>query len=558
MDENKKRICAYVRVSTNTADQENSYNNQYEYFSNAITNAGHIFAGIYADKGLTGTKLTRPEFDRMIIDAGIDILKLYSNNSDKRKSKQHIVYEISDREPKFDEVWVKNSSRFARNTLSYEIIEKLKHKGVNIFFTDYAINTNDDSAILALKMLQVIDEQDSRDKSKKVKWGVERGAENNIIRTTSTIYGYKYYPRPENRLEIIEKEAEVIKKIYELYSKGFGFRRIVNYLKDNKIYTRQGKPFVQNTIKSILSNEKYYGGNPILKYDSGEVFNKRTFAIPKENYEVRENDRIPSIISKELFNQCQKIREKNTNRGNKKGVFKGTTKYANMLVCGKCHSFYTANTDKGRKFYNCRTKKMYGTKACDNENISVTKLEKLITSKEYNEKIGFLKNKIIFSLNKWIDNIEAKRDKNCQTEIKMLELEKQELSNNISNLIKQSSISINDDVRKIINLEMENIVIQINKIDEKIKTLNNWNAHIDNSIQDIEQIKEEIKSIELKEQYTEQELFDQIYKIVIINSNSILIYYKLEKKLAELTKKYDTKELNLFPYMTLFYDMFNI
>lgn len=51
------KVCAYCRVSTDTKDQINSYNSQVTYYKNLIKdNPKWIFAGIYADPGITGTK----------------------------------------------------------------------------------------------------------------------------------------------------------------------------------------------------------------------------------------------------------------------------------------------------------------------------------------------------------------------------------------------------------------------------------------------------------------------------------------------------------------------
>lgn len=551
----KLKVCAYARVSTGSEEQESSYNNQLSYFSREIAAKGHEFCGIYADKGLTGTKLERTEFEKMLYDAGIDVFKLNSSKNDIRNNRKHTVYELSDRKPKFNEIWIKNTSRFARNTLSFELIDKLRNKGVNIYFLEQNLNTKDVGNDLILKIFQMFDEQDSRDKSLKVISGVKESSKNNIVRTTTTIYGYKYYPMPENRLEIIPDEAEVIKTIFNLSASGYGYRRIINYLTENKIFTRQGKKFAQNTIRSILRNEKYYGGNPILKYDSGVVFNKKS-PVAKEEYEIKENDRIPAIISKELFDKCQKIREKNTNRGNKKGVYKGITKFANMLICGNCHSYYTANIDRGKKYYNCRNKKYNGVGACNNSNIYLDKLESLITAEKYNEKIGSLKYDINISLNNWIESVEQKRNIDSKDEIKQLQEQKQQLNNATANLIKQAVIAINDDVRTIINEELEKIVLQTKVIEKEIDKLSNYDRYIDDSIAEIKNIKKQLDNIKLKEKYTEDELLEQIHKIVVNDANDIIIHYNIENKINDIIKKYDTIDNDLFIHTDFFYKMF--
>lgn len=551
----KIKVVGYARVSTSSEEQETSFQHQQQYFQNEITAKGNIFGGIYADKGLTGTELNnRPEFNKMLYDAGIDIINLNSNNNDIRNTKKHVVYEVSDREPKFNYIWISNTSRFARNTLSFELISKLRQKEVYIYFIQQGIDTKDITNDVLLKILQVLDEAESKDKSGKVKNGIKQSAKNNVVRTNHKLYGYKYIPLPENRLEIIPEESEVIKTIFNLAAEGYGYRRIINYLTEHNIFTRQGKKFAQNTIRSILRNEKYAGLNPILKYDSGTVFNKKSPTI-KDEYELKENDRIPAIISKELFNKCQEQREDNTSENNK-GVYKGVTKYANILICNNCHQYYTANTDKGRKFYNCRNKKYNGLDACNNENISLSKLESLITAEGYNQKIGYLKNSINESLDDWIKSVEEKRNIDSKESISKLQEEKQQLNIAKTNLIKQSAFASNDDVRTIINEELEKIVVQTNAIDKEIDKLNNYDNYIDDSIKEIKQIKKQLDNIKLKEKYTDEELHEQIHKIVISDANNIVIHYNIEDKINEIVKKYDSIDNDLFLYEDMFYRIF--
>ena len=71
----KKRVAAYCRVSTKSDDQENSFENQKSYFEREYqNNPDYTLYDIYADKGITGTTLQkRPDFNRMLTDAGLDI-----------------------------------------------------------------------------------------------------------------------------------------------------------------------------------------------------------------------------------------------------------------------------------------------------------------------------------------------------------------------------------------------------------------------------------------------------------------------------------------------------
>lgn len=363
-------ISSYCRVSTDSTDQANSYNNQRSYFEREIVDKGHTVFKIYADKGMTGTKLNnRPEFEQMLKDAGIDIKIIETDNRDKRIKNRHTVYELSDRKPLFDEIWIKNTSRFARNTLSYEIINYLRQKHVNIFFVEQNINSSDMTQDLLLKLMQIFDEQDSKDKSLKVRTGIRESAKKGLIKTNSRLYGYKYI-QAENKLEVIPNEAETIKMIFNLYIEGKGIRQIINYLNDNKLHTRAGKPFCKSTIRRILDNEKYAGLNNALKYDTGAVMQKYSYPKVKDEYEAIESDKIEPIIDKELFYKCKELLKSKVNYQNQRGTYKGISKYSSMIFCGICGSVFHSNVDRGNVFYNCSNKKMNGIVACNCPNIS--------------------------------------------------------------------------------------------------------------------------------------------------------------------------------------------
>ena len=250
---------------------------------------------------------------------------------------------------------------------------KLRQKHVNIYFIEQNINSNDLAQDLLLKLMQIFDEQDSKDKSIKVRTGINESAKKGVLRTSGKLFGY-FYDKDTNSLSIVEKEAEIVRTIFNLYNNGYGIRRIISYLTQSKLFTRSGNPFAKTTIQRILDNEKYAGFNNILKYDTGVVFNKNTYPKVKENYDIEPCDRIPSIISWELFSQCREKMQNNVNHITSKGVYHGISKYGKMLICGSCGCNYSANSDDGKKFYNCAGKK-YKKNGCNAPNIYEAQLD---------------------------------------------------------------------------------------------------------------------------------------------------------------------------------------
>lgn len=102
-------IAAYCRVSTDKADQLNSLEAQKQFFTEYTKRTGDTLVRLYADEGLSGTKIkNRKEFQQMMADADTGL---------------------------FDMVVVKDISRFARNTVDLlQNIRRLKSLGIETQF----------------------------------------------------------------------------------------------------------------------------------------------------------------------------------------------------------------------------------------------------------------------------------------------------------------------------------------------------------------------------------------------------------------------------------------
>ena len=134
-DENRIRVVAYARVSTETERQQGSFESQKSYYYEKISNnPDWIFKGIYADEGISGTTSEdRTGFRNMIRDAKLK---------------------------KFDLILTKSISRFARNTVdTLKFIRFLKEKNVAVFFEDENINTNELQGELLLTILGSLTQQ---------------------------------------------------------------------------------------------------------------------------------------------------------------------------------------------------------------------------------------------------------------------------------------------------------------------------------------------------------------------------------------------------------------
>lgn len=67
----KRRVAAYARVSTDSDEQQSSYEAQVDFYTRHIQNNPEWeFVGLYADEGISGTNTKKREgFKRMVADA---------------------------------------------------------------------------------------------------------------------------------------------------------------------------------------------------------------------------------------------------------------------------------------------------------------------------------------------------------------------------------------------------------------------------------------------------------------------------------------------------------
>ena len=145
----KLRVAAYCRVSTETEEQNSSYEVQVAHYTEFIKkNTEWEFAGIFADDGISGTNTKkREEFNRMIDEC---------------------------MEGKIDLVITKSISRFARNTLDcLKYIRQLKEKNISVFFEKENINTMDAKGDVLLTIMASLAQQESQSLSQNVKLGLQ-------------------------------------------------------------------------------------------------------------------------------------------------------------------------------------------------------------------------------------------------------------------------------------------------------------------------------------------------------------------------------------------------
>lgn len=196
----KKRVCAYARVSTDSRRQEDSLENQMETYERLITgNPEYEFIGVFADQGISGYCENRPQFQRMMEKA---------------------------RAGEIDLIITKSISRFARNTVTVlKFARELKELGVGIFFEEQNINTLSGDGEMMLAVLASFAQEESRSMSENNKWSIRKKFERGeVMITTSRFLGYD--KNEYGDLIVNRKEAEIVSLTFDLYLLNVGSSRI--------------------------------------------------------------------------------------------------------------------------------------------------------------------------------------------------------------------------------------------------------------------------------------------------------------------------------------------
>lgn len=228
----RMNIAAYCRVSTDKSDQLNSLEAQKKFFTEYTEKNGHNLVRLYADEGISGTKIkNRKEFLRLMRDA---------------------------RHGLFDMVVVKDISRFARNTVDLlQSIRTLKALGIETTFLTANMTVLGQSEFV-LTIFGALAQEESANTSKRVKFGKKMNAEKG--RVPNIVYGYDKTIGDYFNLAINEGEARIVKQIYDWYlNEGYGAAKIANMLNERGLKTKRNCSFSQNAVCRILTNELYTG-----------------------------------------------------------------------------------------------------------------------------------------------------------------------------------------------------------------------------------------------------------------------------------------------------------
>ena len=299
----------------------------------------------------------------------------------------------------YDILVVKDFSRFSRrNSRGLVELEDLRDAGVRIISIGDGIDFPNDDDWLKIQFQFLINEMPVTDASKKVRAVVNRRQKDGKW-ICAAPYGYKINARQE--FEVVPTEAEIVRKIFQLYIEGWGYKRIANYLTDEGIptprmsererkeaegkeYKRAVKPeWAIVSVQGILENDFYIGTLRQSKYTRQKI-NGKDVRKDEDEQIVIENHHQAIIEYRDfrIVEELRRTRSKNDYRGVKK--YENT--YTGFLVCGDCGSpMFSMSRPDLRDAYRCGTYHRRGLKGCTSHYIRVDTLDALL--KDYLRKV---------------------------------------------------------------------------------------------------------------------------------------------------------------------------
>lgn len=273
-------IAAYCRVSTDKADQLNSLETQKKFFVEYAEKTGHTLVRLYADEGLSGTKVKhRREFQRMMAEAELGM---------------------------FDQLVVKDISRLARNTVDLlQSVRRLKALGIQTLFLTANMDSMGDSEFV-LTMFGALAQEESANMSKRIKFGKRVNAERGKV--PNLVYGYDKTIGDYFSLTVNPEEADIVRKIYDWYIQdGFGAGKIADTLNRQGLRTKRGRAWNQNGVCRILSNPIYTGKIINGKQEIRDFLTSARTDRPEDEWLITDRPEL-RIISDEQFRLAAEIR----------------------------------------------------------------------------------------------------------------------------------------------------------------------------------------------------------------------------------------------------------
>ena len=224
---------------------------------------GYTIVHEYIDRAMTGRNDNRDEFQQMLSDCA------------KKQFSVIIVWKVD---------------RFGRNReeITFNKYRAKKH-GVRVEYVAENMGDGPESVILE-SVLEGMAEYYSLQLSQNIRRGNRENAKK--CRFTGGRVPLGYQLDADHYFVVDPNTAPLVRRIYSMYAEGQTTTEIINQLNAEGLRTGQGNPYTKNSLRTVLSNEKYIG---IYAYKPGTAD------------EIRIEDGVPAIVDKDTYYKVQKL-----------------------------------------------------------------------------------------------------------------------------------------------------------------------------------------------------------------------------------------------------------
>lgn len=304
------RTAAYCRVSSDSREQEQSFEAQVKYYTEAVGKIPNaVLVDVYADDAVSGRGTAkREDFNRLMADC---------------------------RKGKIDRILTKSVSRFARNTVDcLQTVRQLSEMGITILFEKEQIDTETMSSEVLLAMSGTQAQDESISHGNNMKWSYTQRMKRGEFVGCKSAYGYNLIDSAT--VVVNREEAKVIQRIVNMYLDGMGKYKIANQLNAEGIPTRAGGRWNASAIYYILNNERYVGDALLQKYITTPEYPPRKTMNRGTQAQYYVANCVPAIISQEQWDAVQSLQA-----GRKpKSCSDGNHPLSKLLRCADCGNLY--------------------------------------------------------------------------------------------------------------------------------------------------------------------------------------------------------------------------
>lgn len=439
-----KRIAIYCRVSTiEQAEEGYSVDEQRRRCIEYCEKEGHEVFKVYEDRGISGKNISgRPGLK--------DLLK---DSNDK----------------KFDLVVVWKLNRISRRLIDIlNIVDTLDKNSIAFRSLTESFETETPAGKLQLNIMGAISEFERGTIADNVKMGMMARAREGKW-NGGKVLGYDVVEIPsegkkrkETKLVINEKEAMTVRRIFELYSEGHGYKATVNRVNKEGHKSKRGNAFSTASIKEILKNPVYIGK---IRYNVRQDWNEKRRKNINPNPILVDGEH-EAIIDNETWEKVQIILKDRSRTHNR--VYDSEFPLSGLLKCPVCAASMTIGrsyhkrkdgTKKVAEYYVCGNWKNKGTAVCNSNSIKAEVADEVVI----NKLIETVNNELL--LKKVVNNINKNKSSKLKPKLDEMNIVSKEIDRLSSK--KNSSIELFEDGI----LTKSELAERIKKLNEEIDTL---------------------------------------------------------------------------------------